>query len=132
MKIPRWGFVTVILGAVLIQSTSSYAVSENDAKVMKCYNKIDKMGKSLDKRETSNNTDKRKWGEKARISWVKAKEAAEQALTYGFNVLKAAKIVAKIPEKYGSVYGFAKKFMNDDGITNGEHNLSLRIEEWAL
>ena len=62
----------------------------------------------------------------------KAKEAAAQALKYGFNALKAAKIVAKIPEQYGNVYGFAKKFMKDDGITNGEHNLSLRAEEWAL
>ena len=61
----------------------------------------------------------------------KAKEAAERALNYGYNVLKAAKIVANIPEQNGNVYGFAKKFMNDDGVTNGEHNLSLRVEKWA-
>lgn len=62
----------------------------------------------------------------------KAREAAAQALEYGFNVLKAGRIVANIPEKYGNVYGFAKKFMNDDGIINGNHRLSLRVDEWAL
>jgi len=62
----------------------------------------------------------------------KAKAAAAQALDYGFNVLKADRIVANIPEKYGNVYGFAKKFMNDDGIVDGEHKLSLRVEAWVL
>lgn len=62
----------------------------------------------------------------------KAKAAAAEALNYGFNVLKTDRIVANIPEKYGSVYGFAKKFMNDDGIIDGNHRLSLRVEEWVL
>lgn len=62
----------------------------------------------------------------------KAKAAAQEALNYGFNVLKTDRIIANIPEKYGNVYGFARKFMNDDGIVNGEHRLSLRVEEWAL
>ena len=62
----------------------------------------------------------------------KAKAAAQEALNYGFNVLKTDRIVANIPEKYGNVYGFAKKFMNDDGVINGSHRLSLRVEEWAL
>jgi len=62
----------------------------------------------------------------------KANAAAAEALNYGFNVLKTGRIVANIPERYGSVYGFAKRFMNDDGIVDGEHRLSLRVEEWGL
>ena len=62
----------------------------------------------------------------------KAKAAAQEALNYGFNVLKTDRIVANIPEKYGNVYGFAKKFMNDDGVINGIHRLSLRVEAWGL
>ena len=62
----------------------------------------------------------------------KARAAAQEALNYGFNVLKTDRIVANIPEKYGNVYGFAKKFMNDDGVINGIHRLSLRVEAWGL
>ena len=65
-------------------------------------------------------------------SRVKARAAAQEALNYGFNVLKTGRIVANIPEKYGNVYGFAKKFMNDDGVINGIHRLSLRVEAWGL
>ena len=65
-------------------------------------------------------------------SRYKAMGAAADALNYGFNVLKTDRIVANIPEKYGNVYGFAKKFMNDDGIIDGNHKLSLRVDEWVL
>jgi len=56
---------------------------------------------------------------------------ASEALEYGFNVMKADNIVAKIPTQYGNVYGFAKKFMQDQGIIDGEHVLTLRAESWA-
>ena len=62
----------------------------------------------------------------------KAEKAAKEALRYGFIDLKADEIVAKIPEKYCTVYGFALKFMKDVGFANGNHLLSLRMEEWAL
>jgi len=62
----------------------------------------------------------------------KAEKAAKEALRYGFINLKADEIVAIIPEKYCTVYGFALKFMKDVGFVNGEHLLSLRTEEWAL
>ena len=62
----------------------------------------------------------------------KAEKAANEALRYGFIDLKADEIVAVIPEKYCTVYGFALKFMKDVGFVNGEHLLSLRTEEWAL
>ena len=61
----------------------------------------------------------------------KAKLAADMALEYGFNTLQADKIIAKIPEEYGSVYGFALKFMNDVGFKNGEHLLEIRRKEWV-
>jgi hypothetical protein len=62
----------------------------------------------------------------------KAEAAANMALEYGFNTLQANEIIAKIPKEYGSVYGFALKFMNDAGFAGKEHLLSLRREEWAL
>ena len=62
----------------------------------------------------------------------KALAATAEAFKYGFEVLGAREIIAKIPEKYGSVYGFALKFMNDNGIIDGDHILSLEKEEWAL
>jgi hypothetical protein len=62
----------------------------------------------------------------------KADLAAKEALRYGFIDLGIKEIVAKIPEKYGTVYGFALKFMKDAGFVDGDHLLSLRIEEWAL
>ena len=62
----------------------------------------------------------------------KASEAAEFALDYGFNTLKAKKIVANIPEKYGNVYGFALKFLKDKGLVDGEHQMALEVEEWVL
>ena len=60
----------------------------------------------------------------------KAMSAAKEALRYGFEELGAKEIFAKIPEKYGSVYGFGLKFMHDIGFADGNHILSLRIEEW--
>jgi hypothetical protein len=65
-------------------------------------------------------------------SRAKAELAAKEALRYGFEDLGAKEIIAKVPEKYGTVYGFAVKFMKDVGFANGKHLLSLRIEEWAL
>jgi hypothetical protein len=62
----------------------------------------------------------------------KANQAAREALRYGFVELGYNKIVAKIPEKYGNVYGFALKFMKDVGFIDGEHLLELRAEEWDL
>lgn len=62
----------------------------------------------------------------------KAKEAAEETLEYGFIELKADRIIARIPEKYGNVYGFALKFMKDEGYIDDKHYLTLRIEEWVL
>lgn len=61
-----------------------------------------------------------------------AESAAKEALRYGFIDLGYNKIKAKIPEKYGSVYGFALKFMKDVGFVDGEHLLELRLEEWDL
>lgn len=61
-----------------------------------------------------------------------AKQAASEALRYGFEELKAVRIIAKIPLKYGNVYGFAKKFMKDLGIVDGEHFLELGVEQWGL
>lgn len=61
----------------------------------------------------------------------KAKEMAQEALKYGFEEMKANRIVAKIPTKFGNVYGFAKKFMQDQGIINEEHFLTLRAEQWS-
>ena len=62
----------------------------------------------------------------------KAMQSAADALEYGFNTLKASKIVANIPQKYGNVYGFALKFMKDKGLIDGEHHLALEATEWAL
>lgn len=61
----------------------------------------------------------------------KAEDAANTALHYGFIDLGYDEIVAQIPEKYGSVYGFALKFMKDVGFVDGEHQMALRIEEWV-
>jgi hypothetical protein len=62
----------------------------------------------------------------------KAEKAAKEALKYGFNVLKADKITAKIPKTFSSVYGFALKFMNDVGMVGNDHQLELGRKEWAL
>lgn len=77
MKISKWGFVIVILSIVAVYSTSSYAVSENDAKVVACYNKISKQEKSLDKRKRNSSSVKREWGRKARIILAEAKKMAD-------------------------------------------------------
>lgn len=62
-----------------------------------------------------------------------AYEMGQEALNYGFNELNAERIVARIPTQYGSVYGFAlKSGMNDEGLVNGDHFLTLRAEEWGL
>lgn len=61
----------------------------------------------------------------------KAMAAAKEALRYAFVDLDAIEVVATIPTEYGSVYGFALKFLNDVGFVNGEHLLSLRVEEWV-
>jgi hypothetical protein len=62
---------------------------------------------------------------------IDAKQAAQQALEYGFGELHANRIIAEIPVKYGNVYGFAKKFMKDLGVINGDHFMALRAEEWV-
>jgi hypothetical protein len=62
----------------------------------------------------------------------RAEAAAREAARYGFVELGAKKIIAQIPTKYGEVYGFALKFMKDDGIIDGQHHLSLGAEEWGL
>ncbi len=56
----------------------------------------------------------------------KAEEAAKEALRYGFEDLGADEIVARIPVSYPTVYGFALKFMEDAGLSNGEHLLTAR------
>lgn len=61
-----------------------------------------------------------------------ANEAAKDAINYGFNILKADKITAKIPKQYGSVYGFALKFLNDVGTDGADHCLELGRAQWAL
>ena len=60
-----------------------------------------------------------------------ADSAMKEGLRYAFVDLGADEIVTSIPEKYGSVYGFAVKYLKDVGFADGEHLLSLRIEEWA-
>lgn len=60
-----------------------------------------------------------------------AKEMAKEALKFGFETMNSRRIVAKIPTKYGNVYGFAKKFMHDQGIIDNEHFLTLRADQWA-
>lgn len=60
----------------------------------------------------------------------KAHRAAEEALVYGFNLND--KIVAKIPIEYKNVYGFTKKFMHDDGVIDGVHQMSLSKAQYAL
>ena len=61
---------------------------------------------------------------------TKAKAAAQEALTYGFNNLKASRIFAKIPVQYQNVYKFSRLFLNDEGITGGNHILSLELDQW--
>jgi hypothetical protein len=61
---------------------------------------------------------------------TKAKAAAQEALTYGFNNLKADRIFAKIPVKYQNVYKFTSHFMQDDGVADGFYNLSLELDKW--
>jgi len=53
----------------------------------------------------------------------KAEEAAREALVYGFTEMGADKIHAVIPTKYGSVYGFALKFMQHKRTIDGNHHL---------
>ncbi len=62
----------------------------------------------------------------------RAEAAADEAARYSFEELGAQEITAEIPEKYGAVYGFALKFMQDVGFVDGNHLLSLRVEEWDL
>ena len=61
----------------------------------------------------------------------RAEEATKEAFEYGFKELGATEIVAKIPKKYGNVYGFALKFMEDVGFADGKHLLISRVEKWA-
>ena len=61
-----------------------------------------------------------------------AKEAADEALSYGFNVLDADVIFCEIPEKYENVLRFARKFLNYDYFDNGSHYLSIGRDQWAL
>ncbi len=70
---PTWSAIIVFLGIFLFYSVSSYAVDPNDAKVMKCYNKIDKMEKGLDKQDRHIKMKKVKWAEKARVFLEEAK-----------------------------------------------------------
>ena len=58
----------------------------------------------------------------------KSHSAALEALEYGFQLND--KIVARIPVKFGNVYGFTRKFMNDDGVIDGVHHLSLENKQW--
>lgn len=58
----------------------------------------------------------------------KADRAAREATRYGFEIND--RIVARIPIEYASVYGFARKYMNDDGIVDGKHHLSLEKQQW--
>ncbi len=58
----------------------------------------------------------------------KAVRAAQEALVYGFKLND--RIVAKIPTKYKNVYGFAKKFMRDDGVLHDAHQMSLEKAQW--
>ena len=60
----------------------------------------------------------------------KSHRAAQEALVYGFSI--SDRIVAKIPIEYKNVYGFTKKFMCDDGIIDGVHQMSLEKAQWDL
>lgn len=60
----------------------------------------------------------------------KAMKLAKDALIYGFALTNT--ILARIPVQNGNVYGFALKFMNDEGVTDGVHHLRLEKLEWAL
>lgn len=62
---------------------------------------------------------------------TKAVTAAQDALEYGFNNLNAKRIFCEIPTEYPNVYGFALKFLNDQGIEDGQHILDLRKDQWA-
>lgn len=59
----------------------------------------------------------------------KAHRTALEALEYGFEIND--RIVAEIPVRFGNVYGFTRKYMNDDGVINGVHHLSLEKKEWG-
>lgn len=61
-----------------------------------------------------------------------AEEAAQCALKYAFEEMNASNVVALIPQKFGTVYGFALKFMKDKGMIGDDHFLSLGVKEWAL
>lgn len=61
-----------------------------------------------------------------------AKQAANDALFYGFNVLGAESIIAKIPDKYANVVRFAELFMNKESVVDGVHNFILEKSEWVL
>ena len=60
----------------------------------------------------------------------KAETLAKEALKYAFEELGAKEVIAEIPRNYGEVYGFALKFMKDVGFSDGNHLMSLRVEEW--
>ncbi len=60
-------------------------------------------------------------------------KAGQEALKYGFETIGADRIVAKIPIKYGNVYGFTLKHgFEDEGVVDGEHILTMRADQWAL
>jgi hypothetical protein len=61
-----------------------------------------------------------------------ADAAAKEALRYGFEGLGIKVIFAAIPTKYPEVYHFAKKYLADVGIVDGEHLLKLEATKWAL
>lgn len=61
-----------------------------------------------------------------------AKDAATNAIQYGFNVLGAKTIFCSIPDKYENVLKFAKNFLKYDCYSDGKHYLSAESKEWAL
>jgi len=63
----------------------------------------------------------------------KAHQGAAEMLEYAFNELGASKVVCYIPQRFKNVYNFALSFnMNDEGLKNGDHYLTLRYDQWAL
>ena len=67
--------IAVFLGIMLSSSVPVYADVENDARLLKCFNKIEKNEKNNERRRSSRNYDKRQWGEKAEMILIKAKQA---------------------------------------------------------
>lgn len=59
-------------------------------------------------------------------------DAGQAALKYAFDVIKANKVIARIPTEYPNVYQFSlKSGLQDAGIVDGEHYLTLEREQWA-